>query len=244
MAKCFSFRAASMVLLNTVCLAGCAWTGLQLQPQASSHEALESPATDKHMARFYALQLEIDRLQRERDALALQLDRTATTGPLNAVSGQEDSLTVLQRGWQISVDNMVQRLDNLREHISHQPLTNTVVQAVLTSSPAAVQKSAQPAPLTAMKTSARPPAAAPRWHYSVVYRYDQPQPWQMTWAALESAGELDKWRGSHPDQQRYFIYVGVYAGQQMANRRAAELAERVGEKPSILARQKVAQFIR
>jgi hypothetical protein len=79
-----------------------------------------------------------------------------------------------------------------------------------------------------------------RWSYSVVYRYDQQNPWDTTWQRLEQQGEQDKWRGRHAQRSHYFIYVGVYAGERMAQRRADELLAQVGEAPDILARQKVA----
>lgn len=71
------------------------------------------------------------------------------------------------------------------------------------------------------------------WNYSVVYRYQQEEPWNLTWDALEAAGEVDKWKGINAARESYFIYVGVYATENMARKRQSSMKSMIGMLPDV-----------
>ena len=72
-----------------------------------------------------------------------------------------------------------------------------------------------------------------KYNYSLVYVYQEPQPWNEMWERLESANEQDKWRGSNPGKPSYFIYVGAYFRESDALKRHDSLMTLIGEGPEM-----------
>lgn len=74
-----------------------------------------------------------------------------------------------------------------------------------------------------------------KYNYSLVYVYQEPQPWNEMWDRLEQANEQDKWRGSNPAKPSYFIYVGAYFKESDAMKRHDSLTSLIGEGPEMRA---------
>lgn len=74
-----------------------------------------------------------------------------------------------------------------------------------------------------------------KYNYSLVYVYQEPQPWNDMWEKLEQADEQDKWRGSNPAKPSYFIYVGAYFKESDAMKRHDSLTALIGEGPEMRA---------
>ncbi|MEE2730518.1 MAG: hypothetical protein VYA55_06815 [Pseudomonadota bacterium] len=74
-----------------------------------------------------------------------------------------------------------------------------------------------------------------KYNYSLVYVYQEPQPWNDMWDKLEEADERDKWRGSNPAKPSYFIYVGAYYRESDALKRHDTLSALFGEGPEMRA---------
>lgn len=74
-----------------------------------------------------------------------------------------------------------------------------------------------------------------KYNYSLVYVYQEPQPWNEMWEKLEQANEQDKWRGSNPAKPSYFIYVGAYFKESDAMKRHDSLMTLIGEGPEMRA---------
>lgn len=237
-------------------LAGCSLFGEIAPAGEQGYFEPKSAATqDPYWQRFYELEQEIAQLKAKMGEPQLAAQTDPVVSPMLALEpttpageAANDFLVRLQK----KADKAVQAIDRAIASIGQLPSGSSAVEGESTVAVdddnevpgdyAVAQVSPQVAVAGSVERNVEGKVVTqvtytqsrqPRYKYSLVYVYPEPQPWNEMWDKLEAANEQDKWRGSNPDKPTYFIYVGAYLRESDAQKRQDTLVAILGEGPQM-----------
>ncbi len=216
-------------------MAGCSLFG-EVAPgtQAGYFEPRTVADQDPYWERFYALEQEIARLKAklndseeppESKSMLMPADQSDVADEFLARLRQKADKAVL------AIDQAIASLDQSPVEQPPQPVVEAHDSPQIAIA-GAVQRGEQ-GDVVGQVTRTQSRQAA--YNYSLVYVYQEPQPWNEMWERLEQANEQDKWRGSNPAKPSYFIYVGAYYRESDARERHDSLMALLGEGPEMRA---------
>lgn len=221
----------------------------------------ENPAVaDKYnyMKRFLELQAQIDRLQSENARLSRKYESAELTveSPGNPQLHSEDNQnlntsteltktgTLTEKAERLLgyIDSLIEQFSSTKNLAGASSNVKTGAGSVSTTTEAAASgvlirdeadQVVASIPTDIPSDSQNTHEQEVSWNYSVVYRYNEEAPWNLTWDALEAAGEKDKWKGVNTAKESYFVYVGVYATEHMARKRQSSMDAMIGYLPDV-----------
>ncbi|RLU00535.1 hypothetical protein [Ketobacter sp.] len=232
-------------------LAGCSLFGEMAPGSEEGYFEPRSAATqDPYWERFYALEQEIARLRSKmgEPAAVPQATQVITGESAPIADRQADEFLARLKS---KADKAVQVIDQAIAALDVAPAAQEQTEAL-----AAVPEPVTPADYAVTSLSPQVAVAGSvqrgeqgqvvgqvthsqsrqaKYNYSLVYVYQEPQPWNDMWEKLEEAQERDKWRGSNPAKPSYFIYVGAYYRESDALKRHDTLSALFGEGPEMRA---------
>lgn len=219
-------------------------------PENGYFEPKSTAKQDPYWARFYALEQEIALLRTKMSKNeSEQTDTVANTA--TQVEPQASKAEEFLARLRSRADSAVAAIDQAIAALDAQPLVHSGEESVSYGAGGEVEAdyavttvSPQIAVAGSMQRGDKGEVVGQTTHsqvrqsnynYSLVYVYQEPQPWNDMWERLEQANEQDKWRGSNPAKPSYFIYVGAYFREADAMKRHDSLMALIGEGPEMRA---------